>query len=160
MADLVGDPSRLAFEIGAEDGGLRTVDIWLAGRRLTVDDNAAFVPQFCVSIERDAELLESDHDWSPSTDATNALDAHRWCRGDDSGGAERFWFMHWGPTTDNVITFLFELDGQMVITSQFWRSTHEPKSELGAVHEASLDRAELIDLLKQAVDVLRGASAH
>ncbi len=66
--------------------------------------------------------------------------------------------MHWGPTTDNLTTFLFELDGQMAITTEFWCPDHEPRAEIGVPFVAKLDRAELLDVLRHAVLLLRGAS--
>lgn len=75
---LVGDRSRLAFEIGPPDPDgplLRTCTVWLDGAIATPLDNTVYVPQFANSLRKDAAH-------------------HRTWRSRD--------FARWGPTTDQL----------------------------------------------------------
>lgn len=48
MRRRVGEQITFAIEIGeAVSADLRVVDVWTAGKRLTVNDNVAYVPSLC-----------------------------------------------------------------------------------------------------------------
>src|SRR5690242_13789783 len=58
MTERFGDRATFAVEIdGVATPGLRVVDLWAAGRRLTVDDNAAYVPSLVFYMRADAERV-------------------------------------------------------------------------------------------------------
>ena len=62
MSSLFGDKQRFAVEVGEFRGDsdrLRRVDLWAAGRWLTCDDNTAFVPQFCMSVQDTLSWIQS-----------------------------------------------------------------------------------------------------
>ncbi|MGE0878661.1 MAG: hypothetical protein AB7L13_07220 [Acidimicrobiia bacterium] len=92
-------------------------------------------------------------DLTPPPGQRTASDAHRWCRADTTGLAERYWFMHWGPTTDNLSTHLFRIDDQLVITSQFWRS-HMSIDDRHDVLVAELSAPELQTVLAASINAL------
>jgi hypothetical protein len=65
-------------------------------------------------------------------------------------------FTHWGPTTDNVLTFMFRDGGHLLITFEFWRERHlcEHPEHAGRVLVAELPAEELGEILDQLVTVL------
>ncbi|MFD5829619.1 hypothetical protein [Lentzea sp. NPDC060358] len=85
---LVGDRSRLAFEIGPADpdcSRLRTCTLWLDGAIATPFDNTVHVPQFANSLRHDASRRRLWQSWD---------------------------FARWGPTTDQL-TATLHLGGQL-----------------------------------------------
>lgn len=58
MNRVLGDKSRFAAEVG-EPSALCQVDLWAAGKRLTCDDNMAYVPQFRRDVLDTAAWLRS-----------------------------------------------------------------------------------------------------
>lgn len=47
MTRRFGNPATFALEVGEMQApSLRVIDVWMAGTRLTTDDNVAFVPSF------------------------------------------------------------------------------------------------------------------
>jgi hypothetical protein len=85
---LIGDRSRLAFEIGPADPDgpqLRTCTLWLDGAIATPFDNTVYVPQFAHSLRVNAAACRAGR--SPD-------------------------FAHWGPTTDDLVAELHP-DGEV-----------------------------------------------
>ncbi|TCO55958.1 hypothetical protein EV192_107383 [Actinocrispum wychmicini] len=80
MDILVGDRSRLAFEIGPADpdgAQLRTCTMWLDGAIVTPFDNTAYVPQFAHSLRWDVAAYRAGKspdfgDWGPTTNDLSA----------------------------------------------------------------------------------------
>ena len=136
------------------DGGLRRVDIWVAGQWLTCDDNMAYVPQFRLSVQRDLARLDSVAP-APFPGLPPAA-IHQQLLTDDDGLGEQWWFLHWGPTTDNVLAYLFRDGDRLVITMEFWREEHLRRhpEHRGAVFVAEIEAEELADILQNAVGVL------
>ena len=78
MALLIGDQSRFAIDIGdvhPSNRTIRDIDVWIAGRRMTCDDNAAYLPQFRESLRRDIGRLAESSDW-PALDEQPTLKKH------------------------------------------------------------------------------------
>ena len=151
---LMGRKERFALEAGEWDGGLRRVDIWVAGQWLTCDDNMAYVPQFRLSVQRDLARLDSVAP-APFPGLPPAA-IHQQLLTDDDGLGEQWWFLHWGPTTDNVLAYLFRDGDRLVITMEFWREEHLRRhlEHRGAVFVAEIEAEELADILQNAVGVL------
>ncbi|MGC5004676.1 hypothetical protein ACLQ2L_19640, partial [Streptomyces sp. DT203] len=63
MNVILGDKRRFAAEVG-EQGQLRRVDLWAAGKWLTCDDNMAYVPQFRRDVLDTAAWLQSGEGFS------------------------------------------------------------------------------------------------
>lgn len=56
----------------------------------------------------------------------------------------------WGPTTDNVVAYLFREEDGLVITLEFWREEHllSHPEDAGAVFVAEIPSHELIGILE------------
>jgi hypothetical protein len=114
---LVGDKLRFAAEIGDFWEGqqqLRRVDLWAAGRWWTCDDNIAYLPQFCMSVQGSIRWLRSGCDLTQPSPDVDAAEAHRRLLAIDDGSREQFWFPRWGPTTDNVTAHVFRVGDRLV----------------------------------------------
>ncbi|GII28446.1 hypothetical protein [Planotetraspora mira] len=160
MAVLLGDKHRFAVEVGEWVGpALRRVDLWVADQWLTCDDNAVFVAQFRLSVAATADRVRSGGGL-PLAFAVSPVATHQRLV-DATRGAEedygRFWiFNDWGPTTDNVLAFLFRDGDQLLITSEFWREDHlsEHPEHAGRVFVAELQAGEFVGILEELVAVL------
>ncbi|MFD9312382.1 hypothetical protein [Streptomyces goshikiensis] len=119
MKVFLGDKFRFAAEVGVP-GPLCRVDLWAAGRRLTCDDNMAYVPQFRRDVLDAAAWLRSGGG-SPlpfaglSAEATHRRLMQR--AGDDEPEADyrlrgRFQVLLWGPTT---AVFVVEISAEEFI---------------------------------------------
>jgi hypothetical protein len=75
---------------------------------------------------------------------------------DDHGLRERWWFLQWGPTTDNVLVHLFPEGNHLVITVEFCREEHLRRNpeHIGAVFVAEIEAGELAGILQSAVATL------
>lgn len=160
MATLLGDKQRFAVEVGeiAEIGKswgggdqLRPVDLWAAGRWLTCDDNIAFVPGLCMDASDTLDWLRSGCDLSPPYAGVSLAETHRRLLEVDDGSREQFWFPMWGPITDNILGHLFRNGELLSITLEFWRETHQPPDERGAVFVAEIPEDELVNVLEQMI---------
>ena len=155
MALLLGDKRTFAAEVGDPDGtGLSRVDLWAAGQWLTCDDNAVYVPQFRHYVGLTLNQLPADAVPFPGL---SPADAHRRFLADDDGSGESFRFFDgWGPTTDNVTSFLFRHNGGLVLTAEFWRQSHlrAHPEHAGVVFTADIPTDELIGILEGLVAAL------
>ncbi|MFD3557319.1 hypothetical protein ACFWWA_35245 [Streptomyces goshikiensis] len=158
MKVLLGDKFRFAAEVGVP-GPLCRVDLWAAGRRLTCDDNMAYVPQFRRDVLNAAAWLRSGGG-SPlpfaglSAEATHRRLMQR--AGDDDEPEVayrlrgRFQVLLWGPTTDNVTAYLFRQEDRLVITLEFWRGEHllSHPEDAGAVFVVEISAEEFIEIFE------------
>ncbi len=172
MTTIFGRRNEFAIEIGAlVDGSdtLRKVDVWAGNRWLTCDDNAAYLSQFVHSVWRELnKLMERPRKvWGtrPFPHCTYAenhrllLDIPEEIERDDSRRFEYF-FMDWGPTTDNLAMFLFREDGIANITFEFWRENHHNPEEKGVVFVVSMPENELKELLLEAANYLQSINTR
>ncbi|MFC9898433.1 hypothetical protein ACFVMC_32485 [Nocardia sp. NPDC127579] len=63
---------------------------------------------------------------------------------------QQFWFLHWGPTTDNVQSYAFRVGNHLVITVQFRRAAHllDHPDHVGRVFEVEIEPAEFVGILE------------
>ncbi|MBV1855922.1 hypothetical protein [Catellatospora tritici] len=152
MTERIGDRATFAMEIGAYTGGLRVVDIWAGGKRLTVDDNFAFVPAFLRLIRPDAarvrlrELPPSPFPGRPGEEVFRLLAA-------DEEQRYEYGFLRWGETVDNVSCVAY-LDGELVLVFSFWRPTHPVPADRGRIFVARIDPDDFADTVQHAAYVL------
>ena len=161
MAVLLGDKHRFAVEVGDwTDPALRRVDLWAADQWLTCDDNLAFVQQFRRAVVDTAGWVRSGHGSPSPFVALSPAAAHQHLLAgirDYEEDYERYRiFDRWGPTTDNLLAFLFRDEDRLVITSQFWREEHLLKhpEHVETVFVAELRAAEFAGVLEELVAVL------
>jgi hypothetical protein len=158
MNTVLGDKSRFAAEVG-EPGALCQVDLWAAGKWLTCDDNMAYVPQFRRDVLDTVAWLRSGEGVSLPYADVSAEATHRrfgqQAGDDDESEADyqlrsRRRVLLWGPTTDNVLAYLFRKGDQLVITLEFWREQHllSQPEDAGAVFVVEIPADEFIGILE------------
>ncbi|MFI6273416.1 hypothetical protein [Micromonospora zamorensis] len=154
MTRCFGDRATFAVEIGKiESRALRVVDLWLAGKRLTVDDNSAFVP-FFLRIMRSSAAEVRRRDVKPCPFPGRTPEQIFWLlHADETELREQFWFMQWGETVDNLLKYAY-LDDDLVIVFQFWRATHPSPEDLGKVFVARIPPDEFVATVEEAADLL------
>ncbi|GAA3019266.1 hypothetical protein [Streptosporangium longisporum] len=163
MAELLGDKRRFAVEVGDWDGpALRRVDLWVADQWVTCDDNMAFVKQFRYYVALTAAGIRSAGDQAPPFVGLSPAGIHQRLEAklrDGEEEYERFGFFHrwgWGPTTDNVTSFLWRDGVRLVITLEFLREEHlliHPE-HAGTIFVAELPAAEFVGILEEMVTIL------
>lgn len=158
-----GRREAFAIELGAvvsgdATNGLRVVQLWAAGLELCVDDDHVFVPQFARSLEASASEVRSSRGRELPWPELSPEENHERVRADDAL-RERYWFMHWGPTTDNVSASLFTAGDEAILTFGFWREEHPRPEQLERLFVACLPLQELADVLSQAARALRDGLA-
>jgi hypothetical protein len=165
---LLGDKSRFAAEVGQLDRGLRRVDLWAGGKRLTCDDSMVFVGQFRRDVLDTAAWLRSGQG-SPvpfaglSPEAAHRRFMHRAGAEEESEAdyefRSRFRALMWGPTTDNVAVHLFGDADRLVLTVQFRREEHLIKhpEDAGEVFVVDIPTAEFAGILEDLVAALDGS---
>ena len=72
----------------------------------------------------------------------------------DDGAREQFWLLHWGPTTDNLLSHVFRVGDRLVITFEFWREAHRFPDERGVVFVAELPEVEFVAVLEAMLAAL------
>lgn len=164
MADFFGDKRRFAAEVGRWEGpALRQVDLWVAGQWVTCDDNLAYVEQFRRAVGDSALRLRSGHGAPvpfaglPPAAAHRRLIAGGGSEVDDDELRDRFRiFDRWGPTTDNVLAFLFRDGEHLTITLQFWRQEYLQKrpEHAGVVFTAEIQATKFVGILEDLAAVL------
>jgi hypothetical protein len=114
----IGDKQTFAFETcryrDCSPRDFQTVDIYVAGKRITVQDNTAFVPQFLGSIDASRTYLKRDISWlqyRDELDGMNLTEAHLYL------AKRELSFLHWGPTTDDVSSQLIVFQNSLWITA-------------------------------------------
>ncbi|MCW2913819.1 MAG: hypothetical protein JWN52_1887 [Actinomycetia bacterium] len=150
----LGDESRFAVEIGDWRGGLCRVDLWAAGQWLTCDDNWAYVNQFRHTVQTDCALLAAGGGSPAPFPGLSFAATHQRLRADDE--RDQCLFLHWGPTTDNVLAHLFRDGDHLTITLQFWRESHlrlHPE-HVGTVFVIEIDTEEFIEILRDTITAL------
>ncbi|MDG4840084.1 hypothetical protein O7631_26440 [Micromonospora sp. WMMD967] len=154
MRRCFGDRATFAVEVGEiQSPALRAVDVWVAGRRLTVDDNSAFVPSFSFAMRSSAARVRR-RDIKPCPfPGHSPEETFRLLQADETGFAEHFWFMRWGETLDSVSTYAY-LEQTLVILFAFWRASHSFPEGLGEVFVARIPPDEFALTVETAVDLL------
>jgi hypothetical protein len=164
VAVFLGDKRRFAVEVGDwVDPALRRVNLWAADQWLTCDDNLAYVKQFRRAVEDTAIWARSGHGSPlPFANLSPATTHRRLVAGtgnDEEDYELRMQFQifdGWGPTTDNLLAFLFHDRDHLVITLQFWREEHLLKHPEHAetVFAVEIQAAEFAGILKDLAAVL------
>lgn len=134
---------------------MRVVDLWAGDKRLTVDDNTAYLPMF-LRFLRDSAAEVRRRDVSPCPfPGRSPEEIFLLLQADDESGLrQQFWLMHWGETVDNVSSCTY-LDGDdLVIAFEFWRASHPFPEDLGKVFVARIPADEFAEVLEQAAEVL------
>ncbi len=132
---------------------LRALDLWAAGKWLTCDDNMAHVPSLTWYMRKDADRVRRRHVRPCPVPGRSPEEVFRLLQADRAEFREKFWFMRWSETVDNVSTYAY-LDGDLVIAFGFWRPTHPFPEDLGEVFVARVSPDEFVTLVEEAADLL------
>ncbi|MFI1991672.1 hypothetical protein [Actinoplanes sp. NPDC020271] len=156
MTQLFGDPATFAVEIGDfwSAPHLRVVDLWAGGRRLTVEDNVAYLPAFCRLMRWTVDQVRGDRVPARTVAEHGPEETFQLLHEDDE---QSFRFLNWGETVDNVVTYAY-LDGDLVLLFSFWRPTHPVLEERGKALSARIAPDEFVSVVNAAADVLEAAS--
>lgn len=154
MTRCFGDRATFAVEVGEiEPPSLRVVDLWMVGKRLTTDDNSAFVPSFSHAMRSSAAQVRR-RDVKPCPLPGRAPEEiFRLLHADETGFQEQFWFMQWGETVDNVSTYAY-LEDDLVIVFAFWRASHPFPEDLGKIFVARIPPDDFAATAEEAADLL------
>ena len=148
------------MEVGeAVSPALRVVDLWAAGEWLTTDDNTAYVPSLTHYMRLDAERVRRGDVPACPFPGHTPEEIFRLLAADRTGFAQRFWFLRWNETVDNVRTFAY-LDDILVLTFEFWRATHPFPDQLGKVFVVRIDPLEFASTIEAAADFLETAGGE
>jgi hypothetical protein len=160
MTRRFGNRATFAVEVGeVESPQLRIVDLWAAGKRLTTDDNSAFLPSFCGAIRSTAEQVRRGDLRHCPFPGRSPKEIFRLLEQDETEFRERFWFMEWGETVDNVSRYAY-LDGDLVLAFAFWRPTHPFPDDLGTIFVARLPPDEFVTTVLAAAELLDAESVR
>jgi hypothetical protein len=156
MKRRFGDRARFCVEVGETTSrNLRIVDLWAGGKWLTTDDNTAFLPTFTRFLRSTAALVRrGDVSPCPFPERSPEEIFRLLYADDETDFRERFWLMHWGETVDNVTSYVYQDDGDLVIVFRFWRATHPFPEDVGKVFVARVPPDEFVTVLVEAADLL------
>ncbi|MEU7826221.1 hypothetical protein [Catellatospora sp. NPDC049133] len=154
MTRRFGNRSTFAVEVGEVwSRDLRIVDLWAGGKRLTTDDDTAFVPSICHQMRLTAELVRRREIPPCPVTGRPPEEIFRRLQADETEFRERYWFMVWSEILDNVSKYAY-LDDDLVIVFAFWRATHPSPEDLGKVFTARIPPDEFATTVQEAADLL------
>jgi hypothetical protein len=154
MTQAFGDRATFSVEIGEfTSPSLRVVDLWAGGKRLTVDDNEAYVSSLVHYMRRDAERVRQRAIKPCPFPQSTPEEIFELLRADQTGFGQQFWFMRWSEIVDNVSMYAY-LDGDLVIVFQFRRASHPFPEDRGKVFVARIRPDDFADTVDRAADRL------
>ncbi|MBN1209667.1 MAG: hypothetical protein JXB05_32765 [Myxococcaceae bacterium] len=172
MPTLIGNSEVFSFSLGEPDESLlQEVDIYVAGRRVTVMDNTVYLPGFTYALERSASYWRKadGHRYADYFSGMSAIEAHDFLRGTQEEGSalhgpegdvlfNRCSFLDWGPTTDASLCFLVPVNGLLYLTHEFVLNLEEIGREelerMGRVVTAVASQQQLVEVLERAAAAL------
>lgn len=150
-----GNRTTFAVEIGEATGpAMRVVDLWAADTWLTTDDNEAFVPSFCHYMRGAAMQVRQRLIRPCPFPERSPEETFRLLQADETDFREQYWFMQWSETLDNVSSYAYLDDDELVIVFAFWRAEHPNPEDLGKVFVARMPPDEFAATLLGAADQL------
>ncbi|MEV0003900.1 hypothetical protein AB0H28_16640 [Micromonospora sp. NPDC050980] len=166
MTRRFGDRATFAVKVGgAKSLALGVVDLWAAGALLTAHDNWTVLPRFCAALRSTAALVRQGEvapcpypgcrkrrhvDCPGRTPEENFRRLH----GDQSAFRERFLFLQWGETVDNVSKYAYLNDGGLVLVFAFWRADHpHPQPHTAAFAVARVTAVSVRHLARKEVRI-------
>lgn len=154
---LIGDKQTFAFETSRRDKYLThqvlTVDIYIAGKRLTVQDNAVYVPQFLGDIDAAQRHMRNDLGWLQYRDDLSDMNL---TEGHLHLAKTQPSFLNWGPTTDDISCQLIAFRNSLWITVFLYSEYPDHESIAPFVEGARISPFDLILTLQQQADLMSG----
>jgi hypothetical protein len=163
---IIGHPERFAFEIGEyrDSRQLRHVDIWAGGVRLCIDDNTVYLSQFIDSLSDEirrsyrisdfAKYLRglSPIEMAVFVSSTREENSPNYGMENDSI-YHHYMFLNLGPTTDNLVAFLFRDTQTSYFVYSFWRETLKT-GDIETYQVVELEFDEIISVARDAMNTL------
>ncbi|MET8123460.1 hypothetical protein [Micromonospora sp. NPDC005189] len=155
MRHCFGDRATFAVEVGEIQAlPLCTIDLWVAGKRLTIDDNSAFVPSLSHAMRSSAAQVRR-RDVRPCPFPGRAPEEiFRLLHADETELREQFWFLRWGEIVDNVSTYAYLDQHELVIVFSFWRASHPSPEDLGKIFAVRILPGTFATTVEEANDLL------
>lgn len=155
---VIGDKRSFAFETSICDGYLSdqilTVDIFVADKRLTVLDNAAYVPQFAGDIDAEQHYLRNNLAWLQYRDDLSGMNltlAHLHLSRTEDWSQ----FLNWGPTTDDISCQLIAFRDSLWITCFLYSENPDYETNDPLVHGCQVSPFDLICTLESQAKLMR-----
>ena len=155
---LIGDRRTFAFEtslcVDHAPAQFLTVDIFAAGKLLTVRDNAAYVPQFAGDLDAEQNHRRHDLTWLQHRNDLadlNLTQAHLHLAKTEG------WlkFTNWGPTTDDISCHLIVLQNSLWITAFLYSENPDYEKNDPVVHGCRVSPFDLLSTLAAQALLMR-----
>jgi hypothetical protein len=130
--------------------------VYAGGRRLTVDDDVAFVPSVRWLMQDDAERVSAGAVPPNPAVGRTPEEIYEVLHADDTEWREHFWLLQWGPTLDNVLFYAYVEADELVIVFAFCRDQHPGPEEVGRPYIARVGRDRFARDLAAAAAALGG----
>ncbi|MEC7120423.1 MAG: hypothetical protein VXW65_11040 [Pseudomonadota bacterium] len=155
---MIGDLSKIAFEIGAVEPNalLRDVKIYIAGQNICPTDSRVYLPTFRHGLSAEISRLKTTLCFKNNENCTAHLsieerfDTIFFNQGCESANANRL--MQWSETTDDVMVLLLDAAEQLYLAAKLYA-----KPERFLV--VQIWPYELIRLCEQLLSVLDSPNA-
>ncbi|MCP2322272.1 hypothetical protein HDA40_000779 [Hamadaea flava] len=154
---VFGDRATVAIAIGEPVSvGLRVVDMWAAGERLTTTDNVAYVPSLCHYLR--LAVIQVDQRQIPPCPFPGLTpeEIFRRLESDETGFREQYWFMQWSETLDGVSCYAY-LDDDLVVVFALRDGRCGPQGS-GRVFVVSIPPKQFVATLLEAIGAIRSGS--
>jgi hypothetical protein len=161
MTERFGDRNTFAVEVGPGAGSstLRVVDIWAAGKQLTVNDNVAYVPSLLYAIRGTAAQVRGRSVPSCPFPGQSPEVVFELLERDETEFREHYWFLQWGEIVDNVSKYAY-LDHESLVLMFALRAPTPPMpDDRGRVFVATIHVDVFSQVLDAAANLLQQAVA-
>lgn len=174
---MFGDESTFAINIEKTDRNNCILEIFIAGKRATVEENLAYIPKVTAHLITEIKRLSSSAfylftyaDYLADLNEEEALhklddiyyedtedyteeeeEYHEECREISS----YYSFLAWGPTTENISSYIYPVQQKLYIGFKFWKEEHTPVEELQNAYCAEIGYTTLLEILNECLDFIR-----
>ncbi|HEX4909540.1 MAG TPA: hypothetical protein VFV64_02115 [Permianibacter sp.] len=167
---LFGDQSLFAFGVHEDDqADLRKVDIFIGGRNVCCDDNCVYLPHFAARLKdvvADHSMKDNSWKYERYLAGMTVEQIHTFLMSTRDSESENYGleddrlypyyrFLDWGPTTDNLTSFLFPFGNELYLTYEFWRDAHKPKEDVGRVFGVSTSQHQIVSAISDFLAYLK-----
>jgi hypothetical protein len=163
----IGKKEALLFEIGDlvdDSKELRFVDIWVAGKKITVRDNIAYIDAMVEAAKDDLMKVRDLERYQRYFVGKSVKEIHSFIvstrqEGSPNYGLESdgFFLEHqifdWGSNTDDALCFLVECLGKTYLTLELICNIDE-KTKQGSIYSAQIDKEYIDQILKKFIGCL------
>jgi len=145
---LIGNKKIFAFlidDLEEGSGDLQSVNIWINNEDVTYIDNIVYLPQFVQSLKNDLLWMRSNR-IKECIGVKTEKDAVKKYFKELDEEAVKYRFLNYGPTTDDVRSFIFESENSIFIIYKLNDSI--------TVKSISICKPELKQIYERIIEVL------